>query len=179
MDHQIPELRKNLKAKLKSQRYEHSLSVSYTCISLAMKYGYSLDEAEVAGLLHDCAKHYDDDAILRHCIKHNIPVSECELKAPAVLHAKYGAWMIQNQYGIQEDAILHAVACHTTGMPNMKLLDKILYVADYIEPRRDQAPDLDHIRRLAYEDLDETVFRIMEGTLSYLKSKGAFVDPMT
>ena len=91
MNSQIPKLRKKLKSKLSDSRYEHSLSVSFTCICLAMRYGYPLDKAELAGLLHDCAKCYDDKEILKYCEKHNIPVSEMERKVPAVLHAKYGA----------------------------------------------------------------------------------------
>lgn len=179
MDKQIPELRKHLKEKLNPARYEHSLSVSYTCISLAMKYGGSLDQAELAGLLHDCAKRYDDETILKHCMKHQVLITKEEKKAPAVLHAKYGAWMVQNQYHIKDEALISAIACHTTGKPDMSLLDKILYVADYMEPRRTKPDNLDEIRRLAYEDLDEAMYRVMKGTLEYLKQKGVFIDPMS
>lgn len=179
MDERIFELRKDLKKKLNPIRYEHSLSVSYTCISLAMKYDYPLDRAELAGLLHDCAKRYDDAAILEHCIKHQIPVTEAERKAPAVLHAKYGAWMVCNKYNIRDDEIAAAIACHTTGKAGMNKLEKILYIADYIEPRRYKADNLEEIRHIAYEDMDETLFQIMKATLEYLKTSGTFVDPMT
>lgn len=128
MNSQIPKLRKKLKSKLSDSRYEHSLSVSFTCICLAMRYGYPLDKAELAGLLHDCAKCYDDKEILKYCEKHNIPVSEMERKVPAVLHAKYGAWLAKKNYEIEDSEILNAIACHTTGKPNMQMLDKILYV---------------------------------------------------
>lgn len=179
MNNQIPELRKDLESKLSSRRYEHSLSVSYTCISLAMKYGYPLDRAELAGLLHDCAKMYNDETILIQCINHHVVVTETEQKAPAVLHAKYGAWMVKHEYHVNDEEICSAIACHTTGKPNMSLLDKILYVADYIEPRRYKADHLDTIRRLAYEDLDETLYQIMENILCYLEKQGDFIDPMT
>lgn len=179
MDERILELRRDLKKKLNPMRFEHSLSVSYTCISLAMKYGYPLDHAELAGLLHDCAKRYTDAVILEHCAKHQITVTEAERKAPAVLHAKYGAWMARHKYGIREEEIIEAIACHTTGKPEMNLLDKILYVADYMEPRRYKASNLEIVRCLAYEDLDETLFQIMKSTLGYLERSGTFVDPMT
>lgn len=179
MNSQIPKLRKKLKSKLNASRYEHTLSVSFTCVCLAMKYGYSLDKAELAGLLHDCAKCYDDKEILKHCQKHKIPISDMERRVPAVLHAKYGAWLAKKHYKIEDPEILSAIACHTTGKPEMQLLDKILYVADYIEARRDKAGNLAAMRKLAFEDLDEALFQIMKGTLDYLASKGSRVDPMT
>jgi len=179
MGSQIPKLRKKLKSKLNDSRYEHSLSVSFTCVCLAMRYGYPLHKAEAAGLIHDCAKCYDDGKIIKLCSKHHIPVSEAERKAPAVLHAKYGAWLAKKQYHIDDEEVLSAVACHTTGKPDMQLLDKILYVADYIEARRDKAPNLTAMRKLAFEDLDEALYQIMKGTLDYLEKKGSRVDPMT
>lgn len=179
MNSKIPEFREKLQKKLNPGRYEHSLSVAFTCICLAMRYGYPIDQAEVAGMLHDCAKGYDNDTIIRHCEKKGIEITEDERKAPAVLHAKYGAWLAENTYDIHDQEILDAIACHTTGKPAMGLLDKILYVADYIEARRDKAEDLPVIRRLAFEDLDEALYQILEGTLNYLGSKDAFVDPMT
>lgn len=179
MDNQIFEFRERLKNKLSPARYEHSLSVSYTCISLAMKYGGSLEQAEMAGLLHDCAKRYDDETIVKHCARHQIPVTDDELKAPAVLHAKYGAWMAANQFHVPDDAIISAIACHTTGKPDMRLLDKILYVADYIEPRRYKVENLNVLRQMAYDNLDDAMYRIMVGTLAYLEKRGTFIDPMS
>lgn len=179
MNSQIPKLRKKLKSKLSDSRYEHSLSVSFTCICLAMRYGYPLDKAELAGLLHDCAKCYDDKEILKYCEKHNIPVSEMERKVPAVLHAKYGAWLANKNYEIEDSEILNAIACHTTGKPNMQMLDKILYVADYIEARRYKAGNLPAMRKLAFENLDEALYQIMKGTLDYLTDRGGRIDPMT
>ena len=173
MNSKIPEFREKLQKKLNPGRYEHSLSVAFTCICLAMRYGYPIDQAEVAGMLHDCAKGYDNDTIIRHCEKKGIEITEDERKAPAVLHAKYGAWLAENTYDIHDQEILDAIACHTTGKPAMGLLDKILYVADYIEARRDKAEDLPVIRRLAFEDMDEALYQILEGTLNYLGSLSA------
>ncbi len=179
MEASIQEYRKKMKKKLSETRYEHSLSVSFTCICLAMRYGYPLDKAEIAGLLHDCAKCYGDEELIRRCEKHGIPLSRAEIDAPAVLHAKYGAWLAREHYGIQDEEILCAIACHTTGKPDMGLLDKILYVADYIEVRRFKAGHLPEMRRLAFEDLDEAVYQIVKSTLEYLAQRGCSVDPMT
>ncbi len=179
MNDQIPYFRQRLQEKLPPMRYEHSLGVAYTAMALAMRYEYDLDRAEVAGLLHDCAKYYSDGEIIKKCRKHEIPLSEAEIQAPAVLHAKYGAWLAQHRYGVSDPEILSAIRWHTTGKAEMSLLDKIIYIADYIEPRRDKAPDLPHIRKLAFEDLDLTMYEILDGTLQYLEKKGGSVDPMT
>ncbi len=179
MGFQILKYRKKLRSKLSASRYEHSLSVSFTCICLAMRYGVSLEKAETAGLIHDCAKCYDDEKIIKLCDKHHIPVSQEERKAPAVLHAKYGVYLAKKQYHIEDEEILSAVACHTTAKPDMQLLDKILYVADYIEARREKASNLTAMRKLAFEDLDEALYQILKGTLDYLAKKGSRIDPMT
>lgn len=176
---EIMMLREKLQKKLPPMRYEHSLSVSFTCMNLAMCYGYDLGKAELAGLMHDCGKRFSDEMILERCIKHGIPVTEEEKKALPVLHAKYGAWLAKNKYGIDDEEILNAIACHTTGKPDMTTLDKILYIADYIEPRRFKAQNLAQVRKMAYEDLDKTMYAILAGTLDYLKKKGGNIDPET
>lgn len=179
MDEQILTFRKQLKSHLDPMRYEHSLSVSFTCMALAMRYRYDIQKAELAGLLHDCAKRYTDGMLIDKCKKHNILLTEGELQAPAVIHAKYGAWMAETKFGIRDEEILSAIRCHTTGKPEMRTLDKILYVADYIEPRRDKADNLPQMRYLAFQDLDQAVYELLSSTLEYLKKKGAVEDPMT
>lgn len=179
MNEQMMTIRKQLESKLDPMRYEHSVSVSYTCMALAMRYGYDLQKAELAGILHDCAKRYSDTVLIDKCKKHEIALTEDELRAPAVIHAKYGAWMAENKFGIRDEEILSAIRCHTTGKAGMGLLDKILYIADYIEPRRNKASNLPQMRYLAFQDLDETMFQILESTLQYLEKKGGNVDSMT
>ena len=124
---QIMMLRSKLKTKLDPMRYEHSLSVSFTCMNLAMRYGYDIDKAELAGLMHDCGKRFADEIILKKCISHKIPVTDAEMKALPVLHAKYGAWLAENKYGIEDPEIISAIACHTTGKADMSVLDKTMY----------------------------------------------------
>lgn len=179
MDSRVIEIRKHLKKKLDPMRFEHTLGVAYTCQALAMRYGFDLDTAELAGLLHDCAKRYDRETMLEKCISRGIPVSESEGRDPFLLHAKLGAWMAREKYGVDDEEILGAIACHTTGKPGMGTLDKILYVADYIEPRRFKAADLPAMRRLAFEDLDLACLSIMESILRYLGSLDCPIDPLT
>lgn len=176
---QILTLRKQLKSKLDPMRYEHSISVSFTCTALAMRYGIDIKQAELAGLMHDCAKRFTDSELIQKCQKHEVTLTEAEIKAPAVIHAKYGAYLAEHKYGIHDEEILSAIACHTTGKPDMTTLDKILYIADYIEPRRDKAGNLPQMRYLAFQDLDKTMYEILKGTLEYLNKKGNTIDPMT
>ena len=179
MNKEAVAIRKHLRSKLNPTRYEHTLGVAFTCICLAMKYGCDLDKAEMAGLLHDCAKRYDEETIIAKCRKKGIELTESELKAPAIIHAKLGAWMAEHKYGITDPEILSAIACHTTGKPDMGLLDKLLYIADYIEPRRDRIPHLPQMRKLAFDDLDEALYQIMKGSLAYLAETGTYADEMT
>ena len=176
---QIMMLPSKLKTKLDPMRYEHSLSVSFTCMNLAMRYGYDIDKAELAGLMHDCGKRFTDEIILKKCISHKILVTDAEQKALPVLHAKYGAWLAENKYGIEDPEIISAIACHTTGKADMSVLDKIVYIADYIEPYRNKAANLDDIRHMAFTDIDMAAYVILDDTLSYIRKTGRNIDTQT
>lgn len=175
----ILELRETLKTKLKPSRYEHTLSVSYTAMCLAMRYGCDIGKAELAGLLHDCARQYSKDEILERCLRHGIEVTEEEKANPVLLHAKLGAWMAVHKYQVDDEDVANAVRYHTTGRPGMSLLEKIIYLADYIEPRREKAPDLPAVRPLAFQDIDECVYVVMEGILHYLEDSKSVIDTAT
>ena len=175
----ILELRNDLKGRLTASRFEHTISVSFICTALAMRYGCDLNKAELAGLLHDCAKPYGDDEIIRKCRKQGLSLTDDELKAPVVLHAKYGAWLAKHKYRINDEEIINAIRWHTTGRPEMSTLEKIVFTADYIEPRRDRAANLTLVRSMAFADLDECVYLILKDTLDYLAGKGSFVDSMS
>lgn len=179
MGEQIQIIRRKLAKKLSPARYEHSLSVSFICTALAMRYDYDLDKAELAGLLHDCAKRYQDDLLIEKCRQHGVNLTGDELLAPAVIHAKYGAWMAEHKYGIQDKEILSAIRFHTTGCPDMTTLEKIVWLADYIEPRRAYIEQLPRIRKLAFQDLDLAIYEALAGSLAYLQRKGAHVDLMS
>lgn len=168
-------LRKHLKKRLTKSRYEHTLGVEYISAALAMRYGAGLYEAELAGLMHDCAKgkHLYASEMLKLCRQYQLEISETEENDPYLLHGKLGAYLCEHKYKIKNPEILSAITWHTTGRPDMTLLEKIVFIADYIEPRRDRAPDLDYLRRLAFEDIDEAVYEITRNTLDYLEKKGA------
>lgn len=176
---QFSVIRKHLKKKLDPRRFEHTLGVEFTCAALAMRYGYDIKKAQLAGLLHDCAKRYPGPELLRRCLEREIPVTPAEEADPSLLHAKLGAWMAKEKYGVEDEEILEAIRCHTTGKPGMSLLDKLLYVADYIEPERDTAPELAQFRKMAFIDLDEACLAMMKANLEYLRESGRTIDPMT
>lgn len=179
MDERIPAIRKRLKKKLTPERYEHSLSVSYTAVALAMRYGCNLDQAELAGLLHDCARQFDNQTIYEKCLEKGLEITGDEEKNKVLLHAKYGRYMAEYKYGINDPEILSAIEFHTTGRADMSVLEKILYIADYIEPRRYKADNLEYMRKLAFTDLDEALIKIMTGILEYLSETGASIDGQT
>ena len=172
-------LQKQMKEELSDDRFEHTLGVMYTAESLAMRYGVDMTKAAVAGLLHDCAKCIPNSQKIKLCKKHGIEVSGMEEKNPSLLHAKLGAYMAEKVYGVDDPEILSAIKCHTTGKPDMSMMDVIVYMADYIEPNRDKAPNLKAIRKLTFENIEEALYQVLEGTLSYLSDRPDLIDPMT
>lgn len=173
-------LEKKIKKAQDAKRFEHTLGVEFTAASLAMRYGASVTDAQIAGVLHDCAKCLSDEKKLKICKKHGIPVSEVERRNPYLLHAKAGACLAEEKYEIRNrQEVVNAIRYHTTGREDMGLLEKIVFVADYIEPGRRHAPNLPEIRRLAFENLDKAVLRILEDTLEHLRKSGGEIDTMT
>ena len=176
---EMRKLRKKIEKVQDAKRFEHTLGVEYTAAALAMCHGASVEDARLAGLLHDCAKCFSDEKRLSVCEKKNIPITEIEERNPFLLHAKVGAFLAKEKYGVENRDVLNAILYHTTGREGMSLLEKIIFVADYIEPGRKQAPNLPEIRRLAFQDLDKALLWSLEDTLKYLKRSGGETDPMT
>ena len=176
---EIQEIEEILQQKQNPHRYRHTIGVRYTSICLAMRYGEDLIKASYAGLLHDCAKHMSGEKLLEKCRSHHLPVSDMEAKNPFLLHGIVGAWLAGHRYGVEDPEILSAIEWHTTGKPDMTLLEKIVFTADYIEPGRDQAPNLAWLRQLAFTDIDQAVCEILKQTLDYLRDQGGEIDPAT
>ena len=170
---------KELESELAYGRFVHTLDVAATASNLAMCYGADLDKAETAGLLHDCAKCMNLGKMLKMCDKAGVTISEYERNSASLLHSKAGAVLAEFRYGVSDEDILNAIRYHTTGRPGMSLREKLVFVADYIEPGRDSAPNLPVVRKLAYESIDDCVLQILNDTLRYLATTGADVDPRT
>ena len=176
---QLLEIRKKLKKELDKDRYEHTIGVMFTAAGLAMANEAPVDQAMLAGLLHDCAKNIPSSEKIALCKKKHYPISNAERENPSLLHAKAGAVLARSKYHVTDREILHAIEVHTTGAPDMNLLDKIIYVADYIEPNRNKAPRLAEIRRIAFADIDRCVAEILYDTLFYLHKGKKLIDPVT
>lgn len=175
----LSKMQRKLKKYMDTPRYQHTLGVMYTAAALAMCHGIDLEQAQVAGLLHDCAKCIPNDKKLKLCREHSIPVSETEQKTPHLLHAPLGAYLAKEKYHVEEEAILNAITWHTTGRPEMSVLEKIIFTADYIEPLRAKAPNLTEIRAAAFSDLDYSVYLILRDTLAYLEQEETCLDNKT
>jgi predicted HD superfamily hydrolase involved in NAD metabolism len=146
---------------------------------MAMVHGADMEKARTAGLLHDCAKSIPAKEKLEKARKHGIPINKYEENNPDMLHAKLGAYYAKAKYDVKDKEILDAIASHTTGKPGMTLLDKIIFVADYIEPNRKMIKDMEIIRREAFTDLDACVIHILKNTIDYLKETGTEIDDST
>lgn len=179
MTEELLKIRKDLSQKLKKERFEHTIGVMYTAASLAMCYGADIQKALTAGLLHDCGKYCSVKEQITLCRKYDIRLTESELKMPALVHAKLGAYLARHEYKIKDQEVLDAITCHTTGRPGMTLLEKIIYIADYIEPNRRIIPGLEEIRGIVFQDIDRAVYLSAEHTIRYLNDAGKAVDPMT
>lgn len=175
----ISDIRGRVKQELKPARYEHTLGVAYTAACMAFLYGEDPLKAELAGILHDCAKCYPHEEQIRICREAGIELSKEELASPAVIHAICGKFLAKARYGIEDEDLLNAIGSHTTGRPAMSRLEKIIYIADFIEPLRSEAPNLPEMRKLAFQDLDECMYQILMSTIEYLNGKGAPVVPAT
>ncbi len=179
MQYNIDKIKQRLRRKLDADRYEHTIGVTYTATALAMRHNCDLKKAELAGLLHDCAKCMSDDAKLSKCVKYHLSVTETERRNPYLLHSKLGAFLAMNKYHVDDKDILTAVLYHTPGRPAMSVLEKIVFIADYIEPGRSKAARLSEIRHIAFIDLDLTMYMILSDTMEYLKKKSGEIDTTT
>lgn len=177
----IAEIKNSLSLKLKPDRYTHSLGVAYTASCLAMRYGENIEKAYLTGLLHDCAKFMSREELIDCCKAHGyIPNKEELLNPYALLHSKAGAFLAKEEYGADDD-ICNAISYHTTGKPAMNLLEKIIFVSDYIEYHRKTIPGLDIVRQKAFVDLDDCIACVCENTIAYLNSldNGVAIDSTT
>jgi len=135
-----------------AKRHRHILGVEEEAVRLARRWGADEDLARRAGILHDCTKYLSLKEQLQICREYGIVLDEMEEASDKLLHSKTGAAMAKYVYG-QPEEVYQAIFWHTTGRPDMALLEKIIYLADYIEPNRD-FEGLDELRKLCYKDLD-------------------------
>ena len=178
LTHLTPEeLRPIALSYLKPKRMPHVLGTEQEAVRLAERYGADVTKARIAALLHDCTKKLDMDEQLALCKKYHIPLDELERKALKLLHSKTGAAIARDVFAVDDD-VYNAIMYHTTGKPDMTLLEKIIYLADYIEPTRD-FPGVEALRRTVYEDLDQGLLMGLTMTIDEMEEMGNPVHHMT
>ena len=166
----FPWLREQSYAMLRPRRVPHVQGCEAEAVRLARRWGADEERAAEAAILHDCTKKELLPEQLRLCAKYGIIPDELERENGKLLHAKTGAAVARFEFG-SDDEVVEAIRWHTTGRPNMTTLEKVLYMADYMEPTRD-FPGVEELRRLAYEDLDRAMVLGFEMSLEDILSRG-------
>ena len=171
------EMRQGILARLHGYRYEHTLGCERAARKLAERFGGDPEKAGVAAILHDITKHLSPQEQLNLCEKYGIIPCTVEKNEPKMLHGKTAAAIAREEYGMPDD-ICDAIACHTTGKHGMTLLDKILYLADYIEDTRD-FPGVEKARELARTSIDRALLYCYDQTLTELVERGKLIHSDT
>ncbi len=166
-----PWAHKRLKKDIGMERYEHTLRVAETSKKLARKYGADEEKANIAALLHDCGKFQDKKNLLKVTDDFDIILDNVMKFNKHLIHGPLGAEIAKRTYDVHDEEILNAVYYHTTGRENMSLLEKVIYIADYIEPGRD-FKGLEEVRNLVDVDLNNALLLAMDNTIKYVIEKG-------
>jgi predicted HD superfamily hydrolase involved in NAD metabolism len=167
-----------VRKQLTKRRYEHTVRVTDTALALAVTYGADREKTELAAALHDYAKFRPEEE-MKHIIKEDDGIPDELLSYNLELwHAPVGAHLVEEEVGISDPAILGAIRYHTTGRAEMTLLEKVIFLADYIEPGRD-FPGVDDVRKLAEHDLNAAIVQALSNTVIFLMGKKQKVHPDT
>lgn len=167
-----------LKKNLNESRYIHVIGVVETAEKLASIYGEDKIKARYAALIHDLAKHENGNALISICENHGYTLSLVERNAPHLLHGLAGAIIAKEKMGIEDNDILNAAIFHTTGKEDMTLLEKIIYIADYIEPSRD-FKGVEELREITFKNLDEGLLKAFDNTIKFIIDKGLLIHQRT
>jgi predicted HD superfamily hydrolase involved in NAD metabolism len=166
-----------VKEQLTEHRYIHTVGVTHTAIKLAEKYGANVKKTELAAIFHDYAKFRPKEEMKEIIIKENMPADLLE-HSTELWHAPVGAFLVKQEVGIDDEDILNAISYHTTGRLNMTLIEKIVFLADYIEPGR-HFPGVDEVREIAEKDLNEACMMALKNTITFLLSRQQLIYPLT
>lgn len=167
-----------IKDNLKENRYSHTLGVVKTSKELAILNKEDANKAEIAALIHDVAKFIPFEEQIDILRSNGYELDEITLKSPQVLHGFVGAIIGKEKFGIEDEDILNAVKYHTLAKGNMTTLEKIVYIADYIEPNRD-FPGVEELRKITKDDLDKGVLKGLENTILFVIKQGNLIHPLT
>lgn len=162
---------------LTDHRYQHTIGVMNSAIELAERFGADVKKAEMAAIFHDYAKFHPKEEMKACIIAKDMPSDLLEYNSE-LWHAPVGAYLVETKVGITDREILEAIRYHTSGRANMSLLEKVVYLADYIEPGR-HFPGVEEVRELAQRDLDEALIQAVKNSILFLMKKNQSVYPLT
>ena len=175
----VDEAKRLAKKNLSPKRYEHTCNVRKLAVKLAKAHGADEKKAALAALLHDIPKELPRDRLLQIFTENAIIAGNAAQRPAPVWHGAAAAILAQTQYGVDDGEILSAIRCHTTGKPDMTVLEQVIYLADAIEPTRRDYPGLAQIRALAQTNLSAAVLLSMRRTREYVLSQGHAFCPQT
>lgn len=175
----IDQMKEKLSTMLTEHRYVHSIGVMETAERMARTFGINAEKAALAGLLHDCAKQIEKTEQLKLCDALHVPLDEVKRENLALIHAELGAKLAELDFGVTDPDVLSAIKYHTLGRENMTGLEKILYLADIIEPNRKEFEGLRGLRDLCEKNLDEAILYGLELTIAHIERKGRVLHTQT
>ena len=177
MPEDIVSIRSRLASVIRKKRLNHTRMTACEAIKLAHLYGVDTKKARLAAILHDCIK-LPNKELLEFCAEHCYDITEEERKNPYLIHARLGAVIAMDEYSVKDPEVLQAIKNHTLGRVGMSTLDKIIYVADKIEPSR-EFDGVDEMREAAYDDLNRCMLMVMQHSAEYTEASGRSVNPAT
>ena len=167
-----------VRSRLSDKRYEHTLNVRKMAVKLAKRHDADEDRAALAALLHDAAKEISKDEMRAIMKAHPEYAEGGEERPTPVWHGICAAILARTEWGVEDEAVLSAIACHTAGKPGMSKLDKILYLADMSSAERNW-PGVNKLRKLERKDLDAAMLMALKQTNDFVLSQGKPLDPMS
>ncbi|WP_343344066.1 bis(5'-nucleosyl)-tetraphosphatase (symmetrical) YqeK [Terrisporobacter petrolearius] len=175
----IKQIEKTLKGMLPERRLKHSLNVSKCAVKLSEIYKCDKEKAEIAGLVHDCAKYFTDEQIEDSIERFNVELDPLEVNNIALSHSVIGSYVAVDVFNIKDEEIINAIKYHTTGKENMSLLEKIIYMADLIEEDRN-FPRVEELRELTYRGkLEEALLLSFNNTIKFVIDNNQLIHPRT
>lgn len=170
--------RRLAKKRLSAKRYQHTLNVRRMAVKLAKRWGADPEKAALAALLHDTAKELPREEMLQILNDNAIMAENAQNRPSPVWHGICAAILAQTQWGVEDEEVLSAIRCHTTGKPGMSLLDEIVFLADMTSAERDY-PEVDYLRKLEKKDIHQAIQEALEMNLHWLEESGKPVDEET
>ncbi|HHW66677.1 bis(5'-nucleosyl)-tetraphosphatase (symmetrical) YqeK [Defluviitalea raffinosedens] len=176
---EFKDMQEKLQSALSPKRFIHTLGVVETALQLGHIYNIDEEKVKVSALLHDCAKDIPNTLKLRLCKEYHIPLDEILLQDIELSHSFLGAEIAKRDYRVKDEEILNAIRYHTTGRAHMSVLEKIIYLADYIEPNRTSFKGLEEVRQYVTHDLDRAMETALKNTIEYLAKNDRVIHPLT